>query len=862
MHEASVIIKEELDIDDTKIKLELDCGEDASNLEMSCAGSLMKIIEERPNMITVPVHDYKSEDELKFIASLNMLDQQQKLFVTSVCEVDETAVLREYNCKICNFICENNLALASHQINHQLNRHFCCHGCGLWSDTLDEILEHEYRLHVCGLNSYNCRICFLRFQDSSSLARHMTDHIYVRRFVCAICRRLFETRQGLQLHRQHSQEMCGRIEYVDTPGNVGQLVAINKPDAPQPAEMFCHVEIKSEPLDADEEQMQIDQQLALSDVVIKAELKEEPVELSPSESSDASWPSVSVTSLPEQLRGKLRLPAIKKPLTTDSPAKVEPVKHATPTIQFVPVNKLKSLPKSISAVPSKRPNILKAAKEKNQQEAMNLFKKKNILQAAKSTPNVGSNILKVLPSNCMVFKLPPNTKIIKIPPSTPTITNANTNSCNIGSNTITYANAMTKSTGSTVSVPASLGSSVTRSADRNAYFSDLSLFEMLPESRKIIADFQNQIRSIEQSSPLPGSVLQTPKKSTSGLLPTQMKGLKLPPTKSSSDKVREMRYLHPDYRFYWECPKCARCYEQYLAFTNHLTFAHSIPQADLAQMQVEVKTYTKINPNTSKVSDTNSLNPDVDAPVGPKTKMTPPETPAVPTTEAAVRDVSTAKASVPAVPAAKVKASPVPASPVVGTPGKPTEAPGMAATQSTAKNRLVEWECQDCLKCFTTIGALRIHKLIHTGELPHKCNYCDKRFRTPGQVRVHQRRHTGEKPFKCKVCSLDFTHRETLISHLSRHIGMKRYKCYGCDKNFVVVSGLRAHRRLRPDTCGKVKFTARAHGPRVRVIRGEVVFESHPEHNGYLRSEDPLNILSEIGQGDKPAPVETHDAVS
>lgn len=67
----------------------------------------------------------------------------------------------------------------------------------------------------------------------------------------------------------------------------------------------------------------------------------------------------------------------------------------------------------------------------------------------------------------------------------------------------------------------------------------------------------------------------------------------------------------------------------------------------------------------------------------------------------------------------------------------------------------------------------------------------------------------------------------------------------------MVVSGLRAHRRLRPDTCGKVKFTARAHGPRVRVIRGEVIFESHPEHNGYLRSEDPLNIISQISQVDK-----------
>jgi len=36
MNEEFVIIKEEIDIDDTKIKLELDDGEDAPDLEMSC----------------------------------------------------------------------------------------------------------------------------------------------------------------------------------------------------------------------------------------------------------------------------------------------------------------------------------------------------------------------------------------------------------------------------------------------------------------------------------------------------------------------------------------------------------------------------------------------------------------------------------------------------------------------------------------------------------------------------------------------------------------------------------------------------------------------------------------------------------
>lgn len=130
MREETVIIKEELDIDDTKIKLELDDDDNEPTLELSCgkyninaclpshactwlclcvcvfvrvwacvarslithytvsylfnfsniaAGSLMKIIEEQPNMITVPVHDVKSEDELKFIESFSILEQQQKV---------------------------------------------------------------------------------------------------------------------------------------------------------------------------------------------------------------------------------------------------------------------------------------------------------------------------------------------------------------------------------------------------------------------------------------------------------------------------------------------------------------------------------------------------------------------------------------------------------------------------------------------------------------------------------------------------------------------------------------------------------------------------------------------------------------
>lgn len=92
---------------------------------------------------------------------------------------------------------------------------------------------------------------------------------------------------------------------------------------------------------------------------------------------------------------------------------------------------------------------------------------------------------------------------------------------------------------------------------------------------------------------------------------------------------------------------------------------------------------------------------------------------------------------------------------------------------TTPKERIASYQCSECSKVFTTHGALRIHKTIHTGELPYKCDFCDKRFRTPGQVRVHHRRHTGEKPFKCKV-------------HIMMHnylVWINRQNANVCEKN-------------------------------------------------------------------------------
>lgn len=158
------------------------------------------------------------------------------------------------------------------------------------------------------------QICQFDFHFPSSLARHMLSHFYVRRFVCALCRRHFYSRQGLQLHRQHSKEICGQLEYVDTQDTAGQLVAASTLDSEPTTEFSGDVDIKAEPLDENEQrQLQKEEDHKLHDAAIKMEPKEEPQVCTFNEG----------TSLAGKLRGKLRLPSIKKPLKTDAmPARV------------------------------------------------------------------------------------------------------------------------------------------------------------------------------------------------------------------------------------------------------------------------------------------------------------------------------------------------------------------------------------------------------------------------------------------------------------------------------------------------------------------------------------------------------------
>ncbi|XP_031617514.1 zinc finger protein 665-like [Contarinia nasturtii] len=135
---------------------------------------------------------------------------------------------------------------------------------------------------------------------------------------------------------------------------------------------------------------------------------------------------------------------------------------------------------------------------------------------------------------------------------------------------------------------------------------------------------------------------------------------------------------------------------------------------------------------------------------------------------------------------------------------------------------------EGCGKSLHSMGSLKIHQMIHTGDLPFSCNFCKKQFRTQGQVKVHERSHSGEKPFKCNQCSKAFAHRESLLTHSSLHSGHKRFGCHGCGARFSCITNLQAHRRTHQDTCGQLPLDTKAQYSYI-IDNGTVIAD--PEKN-------------------------------
>lgn len=59
--------------------------------------------------------------------------------------------------------------------------------------------------------------------------------------------------------------------------------------------------------------------------------------------------------------------------------------------------------------------------------------------------------------------------------------------------------------------------------------------------------------------------------------------------------------------------------------------------------------------------------------------------------------------------------------------------------------------CDTCSRGYTTLGALRMHMRIHTGDVM-ACSFCDKTYVNRALLEQHLRTHTREKAFECRQC--------------------------------------------------------------------------------------------------------------
>ena len=59
--------------------------------------------------------------------------------------------------------------------------------------------------------------------------------------------------------------------------------------------------------------------------------------------------------------------------------------------------------------------------------------------------------------------------------------------------------------------------------------------------------------------------------------------------------------------------------------------------------------------------------------------------------------------------------------------------------------------CDTCGRGYTTLGALRMHMRIHTGDVM-QCSFCDKTYVNRALLEQHLRTHTREKAFECRQC--------------------------------------------------------------------------------------------------------------
>ena len=104
-------------------------------------------------------------------------------------------------------------------------------------------------------------------------------------------------------------------------------------------------------------------------------------------------------------------------------------------------------------------------------------------------------------------------------------------------------------------------------------------------------------------------------------------------------------------------------------------------------------------------------------------------------------------------------------------------------------------EVAGCMKSYTQVQHLNLHRRsVHEGVI-HECPECGERFNVKGNMTKHFKSvHLQEKPYKCDKCGLCFGNSSVLQRHIETvHEKIKAFNCEYCDKNFSQASYRKIH---------------------------------------------------------------------
>ena len=118
---------------------------------------------------------------------------------------------------------------------------------------------------------------------------------------------------------------------------------------------------------------------------------------------------------------------------------------------------------------------------------------------------------------------------------------------------------------------------------------------------------------------------------------------------------------------------------------------------------------------------------------------------------------------------------------------------------------LLQFHCADCDASFVYQSELRKHERSHLVNKPYPCSKCRASFSHPAALETHVlRKHTAGKmlPYPCTSCVSSFMSLGELKRHSRVHTGEKPFPCSECEESFAQSGTLKRH-MVRKHSAGK-----------------------------------------------------------